>query len=60
VLPSKVDLFNIHNKILEAQLAQQANSSSTPPSILPSKLYPNMREQFSAMILRGGKKFRGW
>jgi len=30
-LASKVDVLSTHNKMLEAQIAQQASSSSTPP-----------------------------
>ena len=51
-LTSKIDVLTTHNKMLEAQIAQQASSSSTPPSRLPSKREPNPREQWNAMILR--------
>ena len=40
-LTSKVDVLTTHNKMLEAQIAQQATSSSTHPGRLPSKLEPN-------------------
>jgi len=36
-LASKVDVLTTHNKMLEAQIAQQATSSSTPLGKLPSK-----------------------
>ena len=36
-LAFKVDVLSTHNKMLEAQIAQQASSSSTPPGRLPSK-----------------------
>ena len=36
-LASKVDVLTTHNKMLEAQIAQKANLSSTPPERLPSK-----------------------
>ena len=49
-------MLTTHNKMLEAQIAQQASSSSTPLSRLPSKHEPNPREQWNAMILRGGKQ----
>jgi len=42
-LASKVDVLSTHNKILEAQIAQQANSSSTPPERLLNKHKPNPR-----------------
>ena len=35
-LASKVDLLT-HNKMLEIPIAQQANSSITPPGRLPNK-----------------------
>ena len=58
-LASKVDVFSTHNKMLEAQIAQQTSSSSTPLERLPSKPEPNPREQCNAMILRGGKQLYG-
>jgi len=42
--------------MLEAQIAQQASSSSTPLGKLPSKPKPNPWEQYNVMILRGGKQ----
>ena len=54
-LATKVDVLSTHNKILEAQIAQQASSSSTPRGRLPRKLEPNPREQCNAVILRRGK-----
>jgi len=53
-LASKVDLLTTQNKILESQIAQQANSSTTSPSRLPSKPEPNPREQCNAIMLRSG------
>jgi len=58
-LASKVDVLSTHNKMLEAQIAQQASSSFTPPERLPSKSEPNPREHCNAMILRGGKQLEG-
>jgi len=37
-LASKLDLLTTYNKMLKTQIAQQANSSTTPPGRLPSKL----------------------
>jgi len=48
-------MFTTHNKTLEAQIAQQASCSTTPLRRLPSKVEPNPREQYNAMILRGRK-----
>ena len=58
-LASKVDALTTHNKMLEAQIAQQASSSSIPLGRLLSKPDPNPREQNNAMILRGGKQLEG-
>ena len=44
-LAFKVDLWTTHNKMLESQIARQANSSTTPPSRLPSKPKRNPGEQ---------------
>jgi len=52
-------VLSTHNKMLEAQIAQQASSSSTPLGRLPSKFEPNPREQCNAMILRGEKQLKG-
>ena len=43
-LASKIDVLTNHNKILEAQIAQQISSWSIPFSRLPSKAEPNPRE----------------
>jgi len=51
-LASKVDLLTTHNKMLETQIAQQANSSTTPSSTLPSKPKQNSREQCNCIVLR--------
>jgi len=40
-LASKVDVLNTHNKMLEAQITQQATFSSTPLGRFPSKLKSN-------------------
>jgi len=53
-LASKVDLLTTHNKMPETQIAQQANSSTTPPGRLPSKSEQNPREQCNAIVLRSG------
>jgi len=53
-LASKVDVLTTHNRMLEAQIAQKADLSSTPLDRLPSKPELNPREQ-----LRGGKKLEG-
>jgi len=58
-LASKVDVLTTHNKILEAQIAQQASFSSTPSDRLPGKPEPNPRKQCNDMILRGGKQLEG-
>jgi len=43
-LASKIDVLTTHNKILDAQIAQQATSSSTPFGRLPSKPESNACE----------------
>jgi len=53
-LASKVDLLTTYNKVLDTQIAQQASSSSTPSSILPSKPEPNPREYCNAIVLKSG------
>ena len=40
-LASKVDVLMTHKRMLEAQIAQKAVFSSTPPDRLPSKPKPN-------------------
>jgi len=40
-LASKVDVLTTHNKILEAQIIDQASSLSTPSGRLSSKPKPN-------------------
>jgi len=42
-LGSKVDVLSTHNKMLEAQISQQAIPSSTPAGRLSSKHEPNRR-----------------
>jgi len=58
-LASKVDLLTTHNKMLETQIAQQANSSTTPVGRLPSKPEQNPREQCNAIVLRSGTQLEG-
>jgi len=48
-LTSKVYVISTHNKMLEAQIAEEISSSST----LPSKPKLNPREQCNATIMRG-------
>jgi len=52
-LASKVDVLTTCNMMLEAQMVQQASSSSTPSSRLPTKLEPSRSEQCNVAILRG-------
>ena len=52
-------MLTTHSKILEAQIAQQATSSSTPLSEFPSKNELTPGEQCNAMLLRGGKQLEG-
>ena len=49
-LASKVDLLTTHNKMLESQIPQQANSSTTSPSRLPRKPKPNPRDQCNVQL----------
>jgi len=58
-LASKVDVLITRNKMLEAQIAQQANFSSTPLDRLPSKTEPNCREHCNCIVLRSGKQLEG-
>ena len=53
-LACKVDMLAAHNKMLEAQIAQQVTSSPTPSGRLPSKPEPNPCEQCNCLTLRGG------
>jgi len=50
-LAFKVDVLSTHNKMLKAQIAQQANSSSITLGRLPSKSEPNPREQCNTIFL---------
>jgi len=52
-------VLSTHNKMLDAEIAQQASSSSTPLGRLPSKPEPNAKEQCDAMILRGENQLEG-
>jgi len=53
-LASKVDVFTTHNKMLEAQIAQQATSSTTPLGRPLSKPESNPREHCNWVILKEG------
>ena len=55
-LASKADVLTSHNKMLEAQIAQQATSSSTYPGKLPRKPESKPREQCNCVTLEGGSK----
>jgi len=57
-LAFKVDMLTTHNKMLEAQIFEQASSSSTPPGKLPSEPKPSPIEHCNAMILRGANNLR--
>ena len=52
-------MLTIHNKMLDAQITQQASYSSSPSITLPSKPKLNPSEQCNAMILRGTDNLRG-
>jgi len=45
--------------MLESQIAQQINSSTTPPDRLPSKPEPNPWVECNAIVLRGGTQLEG-
>jgi len=49
---SNIDVLTTHNKILEAQIAEQASSSPTPPGRISSKPKPNPEEHCNCAILR--------
>ena len=51
-LVSKVDVLTTHNRMLEAQIAQKASFSSSPPDRLPSKPEPNSREHCNCVTLK--------
>jgi len=51
-LASKVDVFTIHNKMLEAQIAQKATFLSTPPDRLLSKPEPNPRKHCNCVTMK--------
>jgi len=53
-LAFKVDLHTTHNKIIETQIAHHASSSSRPPSRIPSKSEPNLKEHCNAIVLSSG------
>jgi len=54
-----VDLSTTHNKMLESQIVQQANSSITPLRRLPSKPESNPKEQCNVIVLRSGTQLEG-
>ncbi|CAM8895724.1 unnamed protein product [Rhodiola kirilowii] len=54
-LQRSVEQLAIHGRMLENQIAQQANSASREHRKLPSKPDPNSRESVNAITLRGGK-----
>jgi len=51
-------MLTTHNKMLEAQIIQQATSSSKPLGKFPSKNELRPGEQCNSMILRGGKQLQ--
>jgi len=53
-MDSKVDVLTTCNKMLEAQIAQQAMSSSTPRGRLPSELESTPREHCKCVTLKKG------
>jgi len=58
-LASKVNVLATHNKMLEAQIAQQAAPLSIPLGRFSSKNELSHGEQYNAMILRGGNQLKG-
>ena len=54
---SKVDVLTTQNKMLEAQIAQQLTSSSTPPGRLPSKPESNPHKQHNYVTLKKGVEY---
>jgi len=59
LLASKVDLLTTPHKMLETQIAQQANSSTTPLGRLSSKPEQNPREQCNAIVYRSDTQLEG-
>ncbi|CAM9000894.1 unnamed protein product [Rhodiola kirilowii] len=55
-LQKTVDQLVIQNKMLETQVAQQANLATREHGKLPSKPEQNTRESVNAITLRGGKQ----
>jgi len=51
-LASKIDVLTTYNKMLEAQIAQQAMSSSTPLGRLPSESESKLREHYNYVTLK--------
>ncbi|CAM8908381.1 unnamed protein product [Rhodiola kirilowii] len=55
-LQKMIDQLVIQNRMLETQVAQQANSATREHGKLPSKPEHNPRELVNAITLRGGKQ----
>ncbi|CAM8876901.1 unnamed protein product [Rhodiola kirilowii] len=55
-LQKTIDQLVIPNRMLETQVAQQANSATREHGKLPSKPEHNTRESVNAITLRGGKQ----
>ncbi|CAM8963412.1 unnamed protein product [Rhodiola kirilowii] len=55
-LKKTIDQLVIRNRMLETQVAQQADSSTREQGKLPSKPDHNPRESVNAITLRGGKQ----
>ncbi|CAM8899964.1 unnamed protein product [Rhodiola kirilowii] len=55
-LQQTIDQLVIKNRMMETQVAQQANSATREPGKLPSKPEHNTRESVNAITLRGGKQ----
>jgi len=51
-LALKVDVLTTYNRMLKAQIAQIATSSSTPPDRLPSKPEPNPCEHCNCVAMK--------
>jgi len=47
-------MLTSHNKMLDAQIAQEASFSSRPPDRLPSKPESNLREHCNRVTLKDG------
>ena len=58
-LASKVDVLNTYNKMLDAQVAQQASSSPSPLGTLPDKHESNPHEHCNYVALKDGYRTLG-